>query len=144
MKFPIWLWMNLFAFGPNICDLLIEIQHVSYIPHLILSVLWIIVQNIAIYLLKSKDKVIEKFIIYKQKVKNQLNKKSRCWIVIKLWSMMLYFVNFVLNVESYMRSPCLSPHTNEVPKRKNWKLEEMMNPMLVSYGLPQNFWGKLV
>ena len=30
-----------------------------------------------VYLLKSKDEVIEKFVIYKNEVKNQLNKKIK-------------------------------------------------------------------
>ena len=35
-----------------------------------------------------------------------------------------------------------SPQQNGVAERKNRTLKEMMNALLLSYGLPQNLWGK--
>ena len=34
-----------------------------------------------------------------------------------------------------------SPQQNGVAERKNITLKEMMNALLLSYGLPQNMWG---
>ena len=37
-----------------------------------------------------------------------------------------------------------SPQSNGVVERKNHTLKEMMNAMLISYGLPQNMWGEVM
>ena len=34
-----------------------------------------------------------------------------------------------------------SPQSNGVAERKNRTLQEMMNAMLISFGLPQNMWA---
>ena len=36
------------------------------------------------------------------------------------------------------------PQSNGVAERKNRTLKEMMNAMLISYGLPQNMWGEAI
>ena len=37
-----------------------------------------------------------------------------------------------------------SPRQNGVAERKNITLKEMMNALLLSFGLPQNFWGEAI
>lgn len=37
-----------------------------------------------------------------------------------------------------------SPQSNGIAERKNWKLEEMMNAMLINWGLPQNIGGEAI
>ena len=37
-----------------------------------------------------------------------------------------------------------SPQQNEIAKRKNSTLKEIMNAMLLSSGLPQNLWGEAI
>ena len=37
-----------------------------------------------------------------------------------------------------------SPQSNGVAKRKNHILKEMMDAMLISYGLPQKMWGEAI
>ena len=37
-----------------------------------------------------------------------------------------------------------SPQSNGVAERKNRTLKEMMNAMLISFGLPQNMWGEII
>ena len=46
------------------------------IINILLSLL-MIAPNIVVYLLKSKDEMIEKFVLYKNEVENQLNKKIK-------------------------------------------------------------------
>ena len=37
-----------------------------------------------------------------------------------------------------------SPQSNEVIERNNFTLKKMMNAILISFGLPQNMWGKVI
>jgi len=37
-----------------------------------------------------------------------------------------------------------SPQSNNVAKRKNYTLKEMMNVILISSGLSQNMWGEAI
>ena len=98
-----------------------------------------------VYLLKSKDEAIEKLFLYKNEVENQLNKKIK-----------------VLRSDrgGEYESPCIdvcaqheiihetttpySPQSNGVAEQNNRTLKEMMNAMLISYGLSQNMWGKAI
>ena len=50
---------------------------------------------------------------------------------------------FVLNMGLYMKPQHLTC-LNGVAKRKNRTLKEMMNAMLISYGLLQNMWGEAI
>ena len=36
------------------------------------------------------------------------------------------------------------PQSNGIAERKNQTLKEMMNALLISFGLPQNLWGKAI
>ena len=90
-----------------------------------------------VYLLKSKDEMIEKFVLYKTKVENQLNKKIK---VLKS--------DISGEYESPVSDPCAhngiihetatsySPQSNGVAERNNRTLKEMMNSMPINFGLP--------
>ena len=54
-----------------------------------------------VYLLKSKDKAIEKFVLYKNEVENQLNKKIK--VLSEVVSMNRHLLTFVLNMGLYMK-----------------------------------------
>ena len=90
-----------------------------------------------VYLLKSKEEAIEKFVLYKNKVENQLNKKIK-----------VLRSNRGGEYESPFFDVCAkhriihetiapySPQSSGVAERKNRTINEMMNAMLISYGLP--------
>ena len=98
-----------------------------------------------VHLLKSKDEAIDKFALYKNEVENQLNKKIK---VLRSDRGGEYKSPFV-DVYSQHRiihettSP-YSPQSNEVVERKNRTLKEMMNAILISFGIPQNMWGETI
>ena len=95
------------------------------------------------YLLKSKDEGIEKFVLYKNEVENQLNKKIE---VLRSDQGGEYESPFIVvcaqhgNIHEIIIP--YSPKSNGVVERKNCTLKEMMNAMLISSGLPQNMWGE--
>jgi hypothetical protein len=54
------------------------------------------------------------------------------------------WVSSVLNIILFFK-PLHSIHVSKmVAKRQSRTLKEMMNVMLISFGLPQNFWGEAV
>ena len=131
-----------------------------------------------VYLLKSKDEAIEKFVLYKIEVDNQLNKKIKvfrsdrggkyeppfadfCAHFIEKFVLYKIEVDNQLNKKiKVFRSDrggkyeppfadfCAhngiihettspySPQSNGVVEQKNHTLKEMMNAMLISFGLP--------
>ena len=98
-----------------------------------------------VYLLKSKDEALEKFILYKNEVENQLNKKIK---VIRNDQGDEYEApigEFCAQHEIIheVTAP-YSPQSNGVVERKYRTLKEMMNVMLISFGLPQNMWGEAI
>ena len=97
------------------------------------------------YLLKSKDEAIEKFVINKNEVENQFNKKIK---VLRSYRGGEYESPFV---DVYAQHGIIhetttpySPKSNQVVERKNCTLKEMMNAMLTSSSLPQNMWGESI
>ena len=98
-----------------------------------------------VYLLKSKDEAIDKFIIFKQEVENQLNKKIK---VVRSDRGGEYVAPFGEYCSQHgiihEVTPPYSPQSNEVVERKNRTLKEMMNAMLNSSGLSQNMWGEAI
>ena len=91
------------------------------------------------YLLKSKDEVIEKFVLYKHKVENQLNKKIKMLRSYQGGEYESPFVDVCTQHEIIHETTTpYSPQSNRVSKRKNRTLKEMMNVMLISSDLPQN------
>ena len=97
------------------------------------------------YLLKSKNEALEKFILYKNEVENQLNKKI---IVIKSDEGGEYEApigEFCVQYEIIHEVAIpYSPQSNGVAEHKNHTLKEMMNAMLISSKLPQNMWGEAI
>ena len=98
-----------------------------------------------VYLLRSNDEAIEKFVLYKNEVENQLNKKIKVLRSDRGGEYESPFVNIYVqhgiiheNITPY------SPQSNGVVERKNCTLKKMMNAMLISPGLPQNMWGEAI
>ena len=96
-----------------------------------------------VYLLKSKDEAIEKFILYKNEFENQLNKKIKKLRSDRSGEYEAPIGEFCAQHEIIheVTSP-YSPQSNGVAECKNHTLKEMMNAMLISSGLPQNMWGE--
>ena len=97
------------------------------------------------YLLKSKDEAIEKFVLYKNKVENQLNKEIKVLRSDRGGEYESSFVDFCAQqgIINETTTP-YSPQSNEVVECKNHTLKEMMNAMLISSSLPQNTWGEAI
>ena len=98
-----------------------------------------------VYLLKSKDEALEKFILYKTEVENQLRGKIK---LIRsdhggeyVTPVGEYCVQHGIRHEV---TPPYSPQSNGVTERKNRTLKEMMNAMLISFRLPHNMWGEAI
>ena len=92
-----------------------------------------------VYLLKSKDKAIEKFAIYKNEVENQLNRKIKVLRSDRGGEYEVPFGKFCAQYGIIHKvTPPYSPQSNGVTERKNRTLKDMMNAMLISSGLPQN------
>ena len=90
------------------------------------------------YLLKIKDKSLERFILYKTEVENRLSRKIQ--LIRSAPSS-----EYVTSIGNYCEqqgirhevTPPYSPQSNGVAKRKNRTLKEMMNAMLISFRVPQ-------
>ena len=98
-----------------------------------------------VYLLKSKGEAIEKFVLYKHEVENQLNRKIKVLRSDRGGEYESPFVDLCTQHEIIHETtaPYL-PQSNGVIERKNRTLKEMMNAMLISFGLPQNMWGEAI
>ncbi|KAK1422305.1 hypothetical protein QVD17_25324 [Tagetes erecta] len=98
-----------------------------------------------VYLLKSKDEAIDKFVLYKNEVENQLNKKIK---VVRSDRGGEYVSPFAdVCAQSGIIHECTAPYSpqqNGTAERKNRTLKEMMNAMLISSGLSQDMWGEAV
>ncbi|XP_071688534.1 uncharacterized protein [Rutidosis leptorrhynchoides] len=91
-----------------------------------------------VYLLKSNDEAIQKFIAYKMKLMINLNGKSRLFIVKEPVNMSYILLNFVHKMALDMNSVHLTqPKSNETIELKNRTLKDMVNAMLVSSGVRQ-------
>ena len=96
------------------------------------------------YLLKSKDEAIEKFVLYKNEVENRLNKKIKVLRSDRGGEYESPFVDFCAQHEILHETTTpYSSQSNKVVERKNRTLKEMMNSMLISSSLPQNMWGEV-
>ena len=98
-----------------------------------------------VYLLKSKDEAIDKFILYKAEVENQLNKKIKRVRSDRGGEYVSPFGE--LCAKSGIIHECTPPYTpqsNGIAERKNRTLKEMMNAMLISSGMSQDMWGEAI
>ena len=98
-----------------------------------------------VYLLKSKDEAIEKFVLYNNEVENQLNKKIKVLRSDRGGEYESSFVDvYAQHGIIHETTTPYSPQFNEVVERKKRTLKEMMNALLISFGLPQNMWGEAI
>ena len=97
-----------------------------------------------LYLIKTKDEVLNKFKIYKTEVENQQEKKIK---IIRSDRGGEYTSNELTNfcedhgIIHEVTAP-YSPQSNGVAERKNRTLMNMVNSMLISSGVPENLWGE--
>ncbi|KAI3755706.1 hypothetical protein L1987_55512 [Smallanthus sonchifolius] len=98
-----------------------------------------------VYLLKSKDEAIDKFILFKAEVENQLNRKIK---KVRSDRGGEYVSPFVELCEKdgiiHELTPPYSPQSNGIAERKNRTLKEMMNAMMISSGINQDMWGEAI
>ena len=98
-----------------------------------------------VYLLKSKDEALDKFILYKNEVENQLSKKIKVVRSDRGGEYESPFGGYCgEHGIIYQTTAPYSPQQNGTAERKNRTLKDMMNAMLVSSGLPQNMWGEAI
>ena len=97
------------------------------------------------YLLKSKDEAIDKFVLYKAEVENQLNKKIKRIRSDRGGEYVSPFAEIC--AQNGIIHECTAPYSpqqNGIAERKNRTLKEMMNAMLISSGLGQDMWGDAI
>jgi transposase InsO family protein len=97
-------------------------------------------QFCCMYLLKTKDKALHYFKIYKVEVENQLEKKIKC---LRSNHGGEYFSNefyefCVVHGIIHERTPPYSPQSNRIVERKNHTLTELVNTMLETMRLLRN------
>ena len=96
-----------------------------------------------VYLLRSKDEALEKFMHYKNEVENQLGRKIKAIRSDRGGEYDAPFDRFCQEHGIiHQTSAPYTPQQNGIVERKNRTLKEMMNVMLISSGLPQNLWGE--
>ena len=98
-----------------------------------------------VYLLRSKDEALEMFQHFKNEVENQLDRKIKVIRSDRGGEYEAPFGDFCSQYGIIHQTTApYSPQQNEVAKRKNRTLKEMMNALLLSSGLPQNLWGEAI
>ncbi|KAD4586033.1 hypothetical protein E3N88_23634 [Mikania micrantha] len=98
-----------------------------------------------VYLLKSKDEAIDKFVLYKTEVENQLNKKIKVLRSDRGGEYVSPFADIC--AQNGIIHECTAPYSpqqNGIAERKNRTLKEMMNVMLISSGMSQDMWGEAI
>ncbi|GKB35736.1 retrovirus-related pol polyprotein from transposon TNT 1-94 [Tanacetum coccineum] len=92
-----------------------------------------------VYLLKSKDEAIDKFVLYKTKVDNQLGKKIKVVRSDRGGEYVAPFAELCAKhgIRHEFTAP-YSPQQNSIAERKNRTLKEMVTAMLISSGLSQD------
>ncbi|GJR76167.1 pol polyprotein [Tanacetum coccineum] len=96
-------------------------------------------------LLKSKDEAIDKFVLYKNEVENQLGKKIKVVRSDRGGEYVSPFAEVCAQhgIRHEFTAP-YSPQQNGIAERKNRTLKEMVTAMLISYGMSQDMWGKAI
>ena len=98
-----------------------------------------------VYLIRSKDEALEVFKHYKNEVENQLRKKIKMKRSNRGWEYETPFDKFYL--EHGIIHQTIVPYSsqsNDIVEHKNWTLKDMMNVMLIRFGLPQNLWRETI
>ena len=95
-----------------------------------------------VYLLKSKDEAIDKFVMFKAEVENQLNRKIKKVRSDRGGEYVSPFADLCAKsgIIHELTAP-YSPQSNGMAERKNRTLKEMMNAMLISSGMSEDMWG---
>ncbi|GJZ53004.1 pol polyprotein [Tanacetum coccineum] len=89
-----------------------------------------------VYLLKNKDEAIDKFVLYKTEVENQLGRKIKVVQIDKGQEYVSPFADLCAKHRIRHEFTALySPQQNSIAERKNCTLKEMVNAMLISSGL---------
>ena len=92
-----------------------------------------------VYLLKIKDETIDKFILFKNEVENQLSHKIKALRSDRGSEYESPFAELCAQFGIIHQTTIrYSPQSNGVAERKNRTLNEMMNAMLISSRLPPN------
>nr|GEX45628.1 calcineurin B-like protein 4 [Tanacetum cinerariifolium] len=122
------------SFGPDFVSFMVENEPTSYRE-----------AYFYVYLLKSKDEAIDKFVLYKTEVENQLGKKIK---VVRSDRGGEYVSSFAeLCAKHGVRHEFTAlylPHQNGIAERKNRTLKEMVTVMLISSGMSQDMWGEAI
>nr|GEV45803.1 retrotransposon protein, putative, Ty1-copia subclass [Tanacetum cinerariifolium] len=85
-----------------------------------------------VYLLKSKDEAIDKFVLYKTKVENQLGKKIKVVRSDRGGEYVSLFVElYAKHGSRHEFTAPYSPQQNGIAERKNCTLKEMVTAMLI-------------
>ncbi|GJR62490.1 pol polyprotein [Tanacetum coccineum] len=89
-----------------------------------------------VYLLKSKDEAIDKFVLYKTEVENQLGKKIKVVRSDRGGEYVAPFAELFAKhrIRHEFTTP-YSPQQNGIAERKNRTLKEMVTAMLISSGM---------
>ncbi|GKA69082.1 retrovirus-related pol polyprotein from transposon TNT 1-94 [Tanacetum coccineum] len=97
------------------------------------------------YLLKSKDEAIDKFVLYKNEVENQLGKKIKVVRSDRGGEYVSLFAEVCAQhgIRHEFTAP-YSPQQNGIAERKNHTLKEMVTAMLISSGMSQDMWGEAI
>ena len=97
-----------------------------------------------LYLIKTKDEVLNEFQIYKAEAENQQDKKIKILRSDRggeYTSLALTQFCQEHEIIHEVTAP-YSPQSNGVTERKNRTLIDMVNSMLINSGVPENLWGE--
>ncbi|GJW51720.1 retrovirus-related pol polyprotein from transposon TNT 1-94 [Tanacetum coccineum] len=98
-----------------------------------------------VYCLKTKDEAIDKFVLYKTEVENQLGKKIKVVRSDRGGEYVAPFAKLCAKhgIRHKFTAP-YSPYQNGIAERKNCTLKEMVTAMLISSGMSQDMWGEAI
>ncbi|GJU09223.1 retrotransposon protein, putative, ty1-copia subclass, partial [Tanacetum coccineum] len=92
-----------------------------------------------------KDEAIDKFVLYKTEVENQLGKKIKVVRSDRGGEYVAPFAELCAKhgIRHEFTAP-YSPQQNGIAERKNRTLKEMVTAMLISSGMSQDMWGEAI
>jgi transposase InsO family protein len=98
-----------------------------------------------VYLLRTKDKALDYFKIYKAEVENQLERKIKRLRSSHGGEYFPKIFDEFCEEHSIIheRAPPYSPQSNGVADRKNRMLSDLVNSMLNTASLPKAWWERL-
>ncbi|GJW58593.1 retrotransposon protein, putative, ty1-copia subclass [Tanacetum coccineum] len=101
--------------------------------------------NCYVYLLKITNEAIDKFVLYKTEVENQLGRKIKVVRSERGGEYVSPFAKLCAKhgIRHEFTAP-YSPQQNGIAEKKNRTLKEMVNAMLISSGLSQDMWGEAI